>query len=192
MDAYFKINLLEARIEGLMKEINRLEGVKDLYHAEGNLIEISIQKASIRLYNNSEIISQLRYNNWDLNDFALNVVSNKVCENASYAIIELPSKQAFDTIKQKFIYFNNENCPAIINGLVTEGKNKSLFNTHRPLSYYRITNTKQRTAERDYAVLHKQIDTTSKYVVRTFNRFSCSQIKTKCGRSYSGLLECIL
>lgn len=63
MDAYFKINLLEARMKGLMKEINRLEGVKDFYHAEGNLIEISIQKASIRLYNNSEIISQLRYNN---------------------------------------------------------------------------------------------------------------------------------
>lgn len=57
------INLLEARIVGLMNEIERLEKIKEAYHAEKNLIKLTILKAPIRLYNSTEIVSQLRYNN---------------------------------------------------------------------------------------------------------------------------------
>lgn len=126
MDAYFKVNLLDARIEGLLKEI---ETAKETYHNEGNYIQLRIINAPIQLYGNKEIINQSRANNWEEGDFELQVISNKVFEIMNFAdqnsfrreiIISLPTKQAFQIIRHQFIYFNSSNCVVSINGLTDE------------------------------------------------------------------------
>lgn len=94
--------MLEARLNGLRKEIQDLERVENVYHSKGEVIQVKIEKVPITLYSTKNIIDELRRNNGNNEGVVLNLILNVVYETQMNIFAILLSKFHQEKLARSF------------------------------------------------------------------------------------------